>query len=139
MKIAGLFAGIGGLEVGMARAGHEMLLASEILPAARAVLERRLPGVELVGDVRELAKLPSDVDLVVAGFPCQDLSQAGLARGLDGDRSGLVEEVFRLAAEAKTPWIVLEMCRSCCSCGRALPCAASSIDWKSLVTSGLGE
>ncbi|WP_332767778.1 DNA cytosine methyltransferase [Phenylobacterium sp.] len=108
MKIAGLFAGVGGLEVGMARAGHEMLLASEILPAARAVLARRLPDVELVGDVRELARLPSDVDLVVAGFPCQDLSQAGLARGLDGDRSGLVEEVFRLAAEAKTPWIVLE-------------------------------
>jgi DNA (cytosine-5)-methyltransferase 1 len=108
MKTVGLFAGIGGLEVGMARAGHEMVLASEILPAARAVLERRLANVELVGDVRDLASLPADVDLLVAGFPCQDLSQAGLARGLEGNRSGLVEEVFRLAAEARTPWIVLE-------------------------------
>lgn len=108
MQIVGLFAGIGGLEVGFGKAGHRTVLASEILPAARAVLERRLPDTDLVGDVRALASLPGGTDAIVAGFPCQDLSQAGRTAGLDGERSGLVEEVFRLAATSRPGWIVLE-------------------------------
>lgn len=108
MKVAGLFAGIGGLETGLAQAGHEAVILSEILPSARAVLAARLPEVELQSDVRELQDLPAEVEIVTAGFPCQDLSQAGLARGLDGDRSGLVGEVFRLAAKTAPRWIVLE-------------------------------
>jgi len=108
MRSVGLFAGIGGIEVGLARAGHRTLLLSEILPPARAVLEARLPGIELVGDVRKLRSLPAGVELISAGFPCQDLSQAGMTRGLDGDRSSLVAEVFRLAARTKPKWILLE-------------------------------
>ena len=108
MQIVGLFAGIGGLEVGFGQAGHKTVLASEILPAARAVLSHRLPETELFGDVRELKSLPAGVDAIVGGFPCQDLSQAGLTAGLDGERSGLVEEIFRLAAKSRPRWIVLE-------------------------------
>jgi len=108
MKAVGLFAGIGGLEVGLARAGHETVLASEILPAAREVLRERLPDVELTGDVRKLRSLPSETELLFGGFPCQDLSQAGDTRGLDGERSGLISEVFRLARRAKPNWILLE-------------------------------
>lgn len=108
MKVAGLFAGIGGFESGLARAGHEAVLLSEVLPSARAVLESRLPDVDLRGDVRELRGLPSDIEIIAAGFPCQDLSQAGLGKGLDGDRSALVGEVFRLARTASPRWIVLE-------------------------------
>lgn len=108
MQIVGLFAGIGGLEVGFGQAGHKTIMTSEILPAARAVLERRLPQTELVGDVREVKALPAGTDAIVAGFPCQDLSQAGLTAGLDGDRSGLVEEIFRLMAKSRPRWVVLE-------------------------------
>lgn len=108
MKVAGLFAGIGGFEVGFARAGHEAVLLSEVLAPARAVLSERMPDVDLRGDVRELKALPGDAEIVAAGFPCQDLSQAGQVRGLDGVRSGLVGEVFRLAADARPRWIVLE-------------------------------
>jgi DNA (cytosine-5)-methyltransferase 1 len=108
MKVAGLFAGIGGLETGFARAGHEAVLLSEILPSARAVLAVHFREVDLQGDVRQLRDLPAEVEVVTAGFPCQDLSQAGLARGLDGDRSGLVGEVFRLAMKSAPRWIVLE-------------------------------
>ena len=108
MKVVGLFAGIGGFEVGFGQAGHDAVLLSEILPAARAVLSARLPNVPLNGDVQELSDLPGDAEVIAAGFPCQDLSQAGLTRGLDGDRSGLVGEVFRLARSAAPRWIVLE-------------------------------
>lgn len=108
MRAVGLFSGIGGFELGFERAGHEVVATSEILPAARAVLEARLSGSERVGDVRAISGLPRGVEVLVGGFPCQDLSQAGTTLGLEGTRSALVGEVFRLAALSRVPWIVLE-------------------------------
>ncbi len=108
MKVAGLFAGIGGFEQGLAAAGHECRLLCELWEPARAVLSTRFPDVECKIDVRELRSLPKDIDLLVAGFPCQDLSQAGTTAGIDGERSGLVGEVFRLLDRRKLPWVVLE-------------------------------
>lgn len=113
MKIAGLFAGIGGFEAGLARSGHRAQLLCEILPTAQAVLKHRFNGVELVDDVLQLIDLPSDTELLTAGFPCQDLSQAGRTAGLAGHRSGLVGEVFRLLEKRKhngrpIPWVVIE-------------------------------
>lgn len=107
-KVVGLFAGIGGVERGLARSGHETLLFCENEPAAMAVLSHRFPGIDLHDDVRSLRGLPDGTTLVVAGFPCQDLSQAGTTKGLAGSRSGLVGEVFRLIETHRTPWLLLE-------------------------------
>jgi DNA (cytosine-5)-methyltransferase 1 len=108
LKTAGLFAGIGGLETGLASAGHRAELLCEIWEPARAVLARRFPETPCAQDVTTLGALPDDVELLVAGFPCQDLSQAGLAAGIDGSRSGLVGHIFRLLDRRPTPWVVLE-------------------------------
>lgn len=108
MKFAGLFAGIGGFELGLSRAGHRTELLCEIDEAAKAVLAARFPDIPLVSDVRELRHLPRDVDAICAGFPCQDLSQAGKTAGIDGARSGLVSEVFRLLETHDVPTVVLE-------------------------------
>lgn len=107
-RVVGLFAGIGGIERGLARSGHYTILLCENDPAAMAVLRDRFPEVRLHDDVRTLRELPSETSLVVAGFPCQDLSQAGATRGILGARSGLVGEVFRLVEQHRTPWLVLE-------------------------------
>ena len=107
-SVAGLFAGIGGLERGLHRGGHQPLLLCENDPGAIAVLRAKFPEVSLHSDVRELASLPTNTTLVAAGFPCQDLSQAGLTAGISGARSGLVGEVFRLIRDHKTPWVLLE-------------------------------
>jgi len=109
LKVAGLFAGIGGIEVGLHQAGHTTELLCEWDGSAQSVLRARFADVELVGDVTEVERLP-DVDLVTAGFPCQDLSQAGRTAGIRGDRSGLVEHVFRLldSAEQEPTWLLLE-------------------------------
>jgi DNA (cytosine-5)-methyltransferase 1 len=109
--VAGLFAGIGGVETGLARSGLESELLCEWWEPARAVLADRFPGVRLEGDIRELRSLPK-VDVVTAGFPCTDLSQAGRTRGIDGDASGLVGEVFRLLRRRRAPIVVLENVRN---------------------------
>lgn len=108
MKVAGLFAGVGGLETGLRQAGHEASLLCEIWEPARAVLRHRLPDVPCEKDVRDLKSLPREVEMIVGGFPCQDLSQAGLTAGIAGIRSGLVGEVFRLLDDRRTPWVLLE-------------------------------
>jgi DNA (cytosine-5)-methyltransferase 1 len=106
LRVAGLFAGIGGIEKGFHNAGHETSLLCENDEAAVAVLGDRFE-VPIASDVRELESVGS-VDLVAAGFPCQDLSQAGRTAGITGGRSGLVQEVFRLVNESSTDWLVLE-------------------------------
>jgi DNA (cytosine-5)-methyltransferase 1 len=108
LKVAGLFAGIGGIELGLSSAGHRTLLLCENDSGAAAVLKQRFPGIDLVGDVRALDLLPAGTDLLAAGFPCQDLSQAGATRGIEGARSGLVTHVFRLLEARRVPWVLLE-------------------------------
>jgi len=107
MKVAALFAGIGGLEHGLREAGHETVMTCEIWEPAVRVLAARFPGVPNAPDVSELKCLPA-VDLVTAGFPCQDLSQAGMTAGIGGRRSGLVDNVFRLLDRRRVPLVVLE-------------------------------
>jgi DNA (cytosine-5)-methyltransferase 1 len=109
LRVAGLFAGIGGIEVGLHDAGHRTDLLCEWDPAAQRVLGDRFPDIPLEGDVASLTGLP-EVDLVCAGFPCQDLSQAGGTAGIRGSRSGLVDQVFRLldSADPAPTWLLLE-------------------------------
>ncbi|MET4430773.1 DNA (cytosine-5-)-methyltransferase [Mycolicibacterium sp. 624] len=106
--VAGLFAGIGGLELGMAEGGHHTGLLVENAPAAMHVLRRRFPDTKIEADVRDVKRLPTGTDVVVAGFPCQDLSSVGRKVGIDGARSGLVGEVLRLLDTSDVPWVVLE-------------------------------
>ena len=108
MRTVGLFAGIGGLELGLQRAGHRTELLCEIEPGAAKVLTSRFPDVPVHDDVCSLKSLPKRTELLVAGFPCQDLSQAGKTVGIRGARSGLVGEVFRLLQRHRAPWVVLE-------------------------------
>jgi DNA (cytosine-5)-methyltransferase 1 len=97
----GLFAGIGGLELGLHRAGFEAKLLCEIDPDASSVLAEHFPSAELHADINGLTALP-ETDVVCAGFPCQDLSMAGTKTGISGGRSGLVVKLFELIEHAHT-------------------------------------
>ena len=108
MKTVALFAGIGGLECGLHEAGHETLLTCEIWPPAISVLGAQFPGIPNRLDVATLKSLPAKAELLTAGFPCQDLSQAGMTAGIVGKRSGLVGHVFRLLDKRRVPIVVLE-------------------------------
>jgi len=109
-----LFAGVGGIEAGLARSGHEALLLCENDPGAQEVLRTHFGDhAHVVGDVREVRSISADVELLTAGFPCTDISQAGRTAGIRGAKSGLIGEVWRLLESrakvgAAVPWILLE-------------------------------
>jgi DNA (cytosine-5)-methyltransferase 1 len=97
-----LFSGIGGLEAPQS----SPLLACELDGPARKVLQRRFPKTELHDDVTTLH--PPSADVVAGGWPCQDISIAGLRRGLAGERSGLFFELLRVAGDAAAHTVVAE-------------------------------
>jgi site-specific DNA-cytosine methylase len=109
MTHGSLFAGIGGFDEGFRLAGMKVSWQVEIEPFCRAVLRTRFPESELFNDVRECGKSNlRAVDVLTAGFPCQDLSVAGKRAGLAGSRSGLFWEVVRILGELRPSWFVLE-------------------------------
>ena len=109
MRVVGLFAGIGGLELGLKAAGHIVEAVAENDPVACKVLTRQFPNLMNLGDVKKIRKLPES-EVLACGFPCQDLSPAGGTAGIHGPKSGLVAHVLWLvqAARRKPKWLVLE-------------------------------
>jgi DNA (cytosine-5)-methyltransferase 1 len=105
--LGSLFSGCGGLDLGLHYAGLECIWACENDAAARGVFQRHWPTVPIAADVRQVdAGFPA-VDVLAGGFPCQDLSQAGLRAGLAvGTRSGLWFE-FARAIRVLRPRVVI--------------------------------
>lgn len=108
MMVSGLYAGIGGFELGFERSGHRTLLMSEKDPEALQVIRHRFGSVKVDADAVKLAALPEETDIVTAGFPCQNLSMAGGKQGIGGDKSKVVDALFRLLEVRRTPWVVIE-------------------------------
>ena len=93
MNVLSLFAGIGGLELGLERAGMTTVGQVELDPWCRTVLARHWPGVPQHDDVRTAPAWWASterppVDVVCGGFPCQPFSTAGLRRGTGDERWG---------------------------------------------------
>jgi len=107
--ILSLFSGIGGFERGFSQAGFSGPVNSyENWAPARDVLTARFKGSVLHEDVLDLPFDLHDAHLVVAGFPCTDLSQAGRLAGLNGAASGLILGVLDRIAHSKPEWVLLE-------------------------------
>lgn len=107
-NVVGLFAGIGGFEAGLAPHGFHASVLCEVDPSARTVLRHRFPDATIEEDVTTMTGIPADTDMVVGGFPCQDLSTIGGKKGISGERSGLLSEIFRLLATRRVETVILE-------------------------------
>jgi len=106
-----LFAGIGGGDLGLERAGWDVVWQVELDPWRRKVLERHWPTALRWDDIRTMPYLDDPgwkVDLIIGGFPCQDLSVAGKRIGLKGERSGLFFDFMRVAAAIRPRWLIIE-------------------------------
>ena len=120
MKIGSLFAGYGGLEMGLQSVlGGHVAWHSEIDPAASRVLARHWPGVPNLGDITTIdwARVPR-VDILTGGFPCQDVSTAGRQAGLrPGTRSGLWSHFAYAIDQLRPALVVAENVRGLLSAG----------------------
>lgn len=109
MNVGSLFAGIGGFDLGLERAGMRVAWQVEKDPFCRAILARHFPQAKRFEDVRDVgAENLAPVDVICGGFPCQDLSCAGRGAGLDGSRSGLWSEFARIICELRPRYVVVE-------------------------------
>lgn len=109
MKFISLFSGIGGLDLGLERAGMTCVAQVEIDDYAQKVLAKHWPDVIRFRDVRDCGahNLPP-ADLICGGFPCQDISYAGKGAGLSGARSGLWYEFARIICEVRPRYVLVE-------------------------------
>jgi DNA (cytosine-5)-methyltransferase 1 len=109
LTFVSLFAGIGGLDLGLERAGMRCVGQVEIDEYATRVLAKHWPDVPRWRDVRDVGahNLPA-CDLICGGFPCQDISEAGKREGLTGKRSGLWSEFARLVGEVRPRFVLVE-------------------------------
>jgi DNA-cytosine methyltransferase len=109
LTFGSLFSGIGGIDLGLERAGMRCRWQVEVDPYYCKVLAKHWPDVPRYGDIRELTGDELErVDLIAGGFPCQDVSLAGKRAGLDGERSGLWGEYRRLLGVLRPRWVCVE-------------------------------
>ena len=108
LTTASLFSGIGGIEAGLGTTGAATVASlCERWDPARAVLAAHFPGIAMHDNVTTLADF-GGAALVTAGFPCTDLSQAGMTQGLEGLNSSLVLGVLNLVRVHRPDWVLLE-------------------------------
>ena len=108
LRVLDLFSGAGMFSLGLERTGgFETVAFCEIDPYARKVLAQHWPGVPIYDDVTT-ARFIEPVDVVTAGFPCQDISIAGKGAGLAGDNSGLFWNILRAVRMVGRPRLLLE-------------------------------
>lgn len=108
MTVGGICSGIGGLELGLQRAGMEIAWMVEKNPFRQGELKRHWPGVKIYGDMHDVGKHSLErVDLIAGGIPCQPHSNAGKREGARDERN-LWPEYFRIITELNPTWVILE-------------------------------
>jgi DNA (cytosine-5)-methyltransferase 1 len=117
VRFLSLFSGIEAASAAWLPLGWECVAVAEIEPFPCKVLAHHYPEVPNLGDITKITKEQIEslghIDLVVGGFPCQDLSVAGKRKGFTNDdgsttRSGLFYTALRISRWSNARWLLLE-------------------------------
>lgn len=114
MNGVSLFTGSGIGDLAASHAGIRTVAMCESDPCCRYILSHLHPDTPLFEDVRDVSaeslweRGVGSVDIISGGFPCQDLSTAGRGKGIEGSRSGLWREMFRVIRQVRPVWLCLE-------------------------------
>ncbi|MFE4860788.1 DNA cytosine methyltransferase [Streptomyces sp. NPDC056670] len=111
MPILELCAGYGGIGRAVeALTGDRIKVVAEIDPYASLILATRYPHARNIGDITQFdwATIAGEVDIITAGFPCQDISNAGKRAGIHGERSGIWESVLGAVRVLRPRFVFLE-------------------------------
>ena len=107
LTVGSTFTGVGGADLGFEQAGFTISWQCELDAWKRSVLAAHWPDVQIFDDITTMLD-PPPVDILIGGFPCQDLSVAGQRKGFTGERSVLAFEFLRLAESIRPRWLILE-------------------------------
>ena len=108
MRVLSLFSGIGGIDLGLTRAGMTIVGQVEIDDYCRQVLAKHWPNVKRLGDIKQVRGDEfGPVDLLAGGPPCQPFSVAGKRGGTADDRH-LWPEMLRLVCACRPAWVLVE-------------------------------
>lgn len=109
LTFGSFFSGIGGIDLGLERAGLECKWQVENDPWCCKVLEKNWPDVQRYTDIKELtgAELAS-TDIICGGFPCQNVSDSGDLTGIEGEQSGLWLDFSRLVRRLRPRYVLVE-------------------------------
>ena len=117
LKVGSLFSGIGGLDLGLERAGMKIVWHSEIDEYASKVLKKHWPEVPNHGDIKQIDwRAVEPVDVICGGYPCQPFSIAGKRQGTDDPRH-LWPWVRTAISELRPRYAILENVRGHLSMG----------------------
>ncbi len=110
MNVLSLFSGVGGMDLGLEKAGHTIIGMCEIDRNARSVLQHHWPDTPIYEDVTTLdgKQFLGTTNIVAGGSPCQNLSVAGHREGLGGTASSLFWHQCRIADQAQAEWVIWE-------------------------------
>ena len=146
MKILDTFAGIGGFSYAAEKliGGFETTQFIEIDPFCQKVLKKHWPHVPIHDDIRTFTAKPFQYQVITGGFPCQDISVAGLQKGITEEtRSGLFFELMRVIRMVRPQYVVLENVAAILNRGldivlRELSEAGYDAEWSVIRASSVG-
>ena len=146
MKILDTFAGIGGFSYAAEKliGGFETTQFIEIDPFCQKVLKKHWPHVPIHDDIRTFTAKPGEYQVICGGFPCQDISVAGLQKGITKEtRSGLFYELIRVIRMVRPKYVVLENVAAILNRGldivlRELSEAGYDAEWSVIPASSVG-
>lgn len=119
MKILSLFSGCGGLDLGLCRAGNEIVWANDFDEYAVATYKKNIGDHIVLGDIRniDIGILPN-CDVVVGGFPCQGFSMANMKRSVDDERNTLYRFFYNAIKIKQPKYFIAENVKGILSLGK---------------------
>lgn len=109
-KIASLFSGCGGLDLGFIQAGFEVVWANDFFKEAVDTYKSNIGNHIVYGDITNIpsADIPDDIDIVLGGFPCQGFSIANTKRSMNDERNFLYKQLYRIVKDKRPKFFVGE-------------------------------
>jgi DNA (cytosine-5)-methyltransferase 1 len=143
MKVGSLFSGIGGLELGLERAGMNVRWQVEWDDYCNQVLAKHWPDIPRYKDIHDVDPAQLEpVDLICGGFPCQPVSLAGARKAQDDDR-WLWPEFFRIVRHLRPRYVLVENVPGLASAGMGdvlgdLASIGYDCEWESIPAAAVG-
>jgi len=133
-KIASLFAGCGGLDLGFIQAGFKVSWANDFFKEAVESYNLNIGSHIVLGDITKIpsSDIPDDIDIVLGGFPCQGFSIANKNRSMEDQRNFLYLELIRVIRDKQPKFFVAENVKGLLSMQKGAVIDTIVEDFKSL-------